>query len=378
MVTSRIVDRAGPGALGRAALPLVAGAVFALFGGAVLSSAGETLGYDFLAYHHAARRVLDGLPLYELGAEQAGGFALYLYPPPFAVLVLPLGLLDPTVAIAVWTALLIVAFGLGVWLMPVSSTVRWATVLLAGLSWPFLYALKLGQVGTILFLLFAAGWRWLEHPSRLGASAGLGAIIKVQPGLVLVWALLTRRRRAVLAGGIVVVVAALIASAVTGPGSWLDYATLLRTVNDPVGTDHNSTPGAMALSLGASISVAAAVQVVAIVVVVGVVVVAALRASAEASYLVVVVASQLLSPILWDHYAMLLLLPTAWLLQRGMWWAAALPLATALPLVAWTPPMVYTLVWTAGLLVPLAVGLREGREPAPTRRIAQGPAIIPG
>lgn len=377
-MSARTVDRAAPGALGRAALPLVAGAVFALFCGAVLSSAGETLGYDFLAYHQAARRVLDGLPLYELGAEQAGGFGLFLYPPPFALLVIPLGLLAPTVAIPVWTALLIVAFGLGVALMPVSPTVRWATVLLAGLSWPFLYALKLGQVGTILFLLFAAGWRWLEYPSRLGASAGLGAIIKIQPGLVLVWALLTRRRRAVVAGGVLVVVAALIATAVTGPGSWIDYATLLRTVNDPVGTDHNSTPGAMALRLGASVSAAATVQVVAMILVVGVVVVAALRASAEASYLVVVVAGQLLSPILWDHYAMLLLLPTAWLLHRGMWWAAALPLVTALPLVAWTPPIAYTLVWTGSLLLPLAVGLREGRAPASVRRALPGPAGAPG
>ena len=34
--------------------------------------------------------------------------------------------------------------------MPVSRTVRWWIVLLAGLSWPFAYAVKLGQVGPIL------------------------------------------------------------------------------------------------------------------------------------------------------------------------------------------------------------------------------------
>ena len=44
---------------------------------------------------------------------------------------------------------------------------------------------------------------------------------------------------------------------------------------------------------------------------------AALRRPPVASYLVAVVASQLLSPILWDHYAMLLLLPVAWLLDRA-------------------------------------------------------------
>ena len=52
--------------------------------------------------------------------------------------------------------------------------VRWWIVLLAGLSWPFVYAIKLGQVGPILFLLFAIGWRWLDDPIRLGASVALG------------------------------------------------------------------------------------------------------------------------------------------------------------------------------------------------------------
>ena len=47
-------------------------------------------------------------------------------------------------------------------------------------------------------------------------------------------------------------------------------------------------------------------------------VVAALRLGAVPSYLVAVIASQLLSPILWDHYALLLLLPVAWLMDRGL------------------------------------------------------------
>ena len=49
---------------------------------------------------------------------------------------------------------------------------RWWIVLLAGLSWPFAYAVKLGQVGPILFLLFAIGWRWLDDPIRLGRERG--------------------------------------------------------------------------------------------------------------------------------------------------------------------------------------------------------------
>ena len=57
-------------------------------------------------------------------------------------------------------------------------------------------------------------------------------------------------------------------------------------------------------------------------------VVTALRGPAVPSYLATVIVSQLLSPILWDHYALLLLLPVAWLVDRGHWWAVAFVLVT--------------------------------------------------
>ncbi len=96
------------------------------------------------------------------------------------------------------------------------------------------------------------------------------------------------------------------------------------------------------------------------------VVVAARTVSAEASYLVAVVASQVLSPLLWDHYAMLLLLPVAWLLERRQWWAVAIPLATAIPLVGTVPAAVYPVVFGICLVAPLAVELAHGeRRPGP-------------
>ena len=52
--------------------------------------------------------------------------------------------------------------------------------------------------------------------------------------------------------------------------------------------------------------------------------------NAHASLLVAVVASQMVWPVVWDHYAMLLLLPVAYLLSIGWRWAAIIPLATAL------------------------------------------------
>jgi hypothetical protein len=351
--------------LARTALPIVAILVFGAVVGATVAVAGDTRGFDFLAYHQAATRLLAGGPVYDLSFEASGGFGLFYYPPTFVPLVLPFGLLSATTAVWAWTGLLIGAFLVGVVVMPVSATVRWWTVLLAGLSWPFAYAVKLGQVGPLLFLCFAVGWRWLDDPLRLGLSGALGAAIKLQPGLVFVWALLTARYRAVVVGVVALVALATAATLLAGPGSWADFITLIRRVSDPITTAHNFTPGAIAYQLGLSADLASLIQWTSTILALVAVVVAARRAAAEASYLVALIASQLLSPILWDHYAMLLLLPVAYLLSAGRWWALIIPLATAVPLVAVTPAIVYPLAFWLTLLAVLIVGVRARTlEPA--------------
>src|SRR6185436_8123652 len=158
---------------------------------------------------------------------------------------------DPVAASWVWLGLSVAMLLGGIYLMPARASVRWGTLLLAGLSWPVAYALKLGQVGPLLLLLFAIGWRWLDRPAAVGAAGALGAIVKIQPGLILVWALLTRRFGAVAIGAAILVVAAIAATIVLGGfGVWADYVALLRNVSDPITTPHNFTPGAAAYQFG--------------------------------------------------------------------------------------------------------------------------------
>jgi hypothetical protein len=73
---------------------------------------------------------------------------------------------------------------------------------------------------------------------------------------------------------------------------------------------------------------------------------------------VAVIASQLLSPILWDHYAMLLLLPVAYLCSAGRWWALLIPVVAAVPLISITPPIAYPLCFAVALGGTLGVGIR--------------------
>jgi alpha-1,2-mannosyltransferase len=352
----------------RIVLPAAAITVFAVSVGGVVWAAAAvgTLGFDFLAYHQAANRVLHGAPLYDGSFSQAGGFGLFYYPPPFLLAILPVAALAPDVAVWVWTVAIVAAFALGVRIMPVSASVRWAIVLLAGLSWPFVYAIKLGQVGPVLFLLFAAGWRWMDSPGVLGASAAAGALIKIQPALLLVWALLTRRWPAVIVATMIVTVAVVAATFVTGGiGVWGDYAALLRGVSDPIATPHNFTPGAVAYQLGLAAPAPALIQLTSSLLVLTAVLVSARRATAEASFLVAVIASQLLSPILWDHYAMLLLLPTAWLLDRGHAWAIVIPLATSTLLISIAPAAAYPFAFGVALAAVFGVGIVRARHPQP-------------
>jgi alpha-1,2-mannosyltransferase len=267
------------------------------------------------------------------------------------------------------------AFVAGVALMPVPATIRWLVLLLGGFDWPVIYGLRLGQVSALLFLLFVLAWRWLDRQERFGLAVAGGALAKVQPGLLLVWALLTRRWRAVGVGLGALAVASIVATLVVGVGAWADYLRLLGAVNAPVTTEHNFTPGAVLYQAGVAAEVAGVVQLAAMVATV-VAVLAAIRwATPQASLIVAIVASQLLSPLLWDHYAVVLLVPTAWLLARGQAWAIAIPLATWFPLVSLTPAAVYPFLFGVGIVAPLVLGVREASQPRTNGAATAVPAV---
>ena len=346
--------------LAAAALPIVAIVVFVGALGLVIASAGDTLGFDYLTYEVAARRFLAGGPVYDLSFTHSGAFGLFDYPPPYLLVIAAnAALFSPAVATWVWMLGSIAAFVLGVALLPVSSRTRWLIILLAGLMWPFLYAVKLGQVLPFMFLIYSIGWRWVDDDRVVGVVAAVGTATKLQPAILFVWAALQRRWTVLVVGGVVLVGLALVATLFTGLQTWADYVTLIRNLAQPVETPRNFTPGAIALEFGASTLLATAIQLAWMAFVVIAVVIAAVRLPAERSYLVAVVASQMLSPILWDHYAMLLLLPVAWLLDRRMWWAALIPLALGLPVVEITPRIAYPICFAIMLVAPLVVGGRD-------------------
>ena len=294
----------------------------------VLASAGGTLGYDYHCYEAAARALGDGQPMYDAAFSVNVGTCpgTYTYPPPFAAVLVPWLSLGGAAA-GLWCLAMAACFLAGVALLPVRRDVRWLIVIVAALDWPLLYAVKLGQVEPLLFLGFAAAWRWMDRAAVVGAAAAIGTLVKVQPALLAVWAIATGRFRAAALAAVAAVALAAAATLVTGVGAWGAYVQLLRDLGGNLTTPHNFAPGAVAYQAGAAQEVAAAIQVASAAVAVAALLVAWRYAGHELSLQVTIVASQLISSPLRDHYAVLLLLPTAWLVQRGRTWAVVFPLA---------------------------------------------------
>ena len=329
----------------------------------VSAASNGTLGYDFKAYDLAVDRLLAGQSMYDQSATSMGAFGLFFYPPPFALLVMPWALLPAGLDVVAWTCTLIAATLAAIALLPVAPRVRLAVLLLAAFSWPLVFAIKLGQVGPILLLLFAIGWRSLARPGAFGIAAGLGTIIKIQPALLILWALMKARRRAAfIAIGVAAVLAA-VGTLVAGPQSWFDMLAVLGRVSRPVLAENDMGLGRLAYLAGASLDVATLIHYANVVLVLVLTGWAVIRLPAESSFLVVVTASQFVSPVLWDHYALILLLPVAWLLQRGQWWAGLIPLAAATVLAGATPTIYYPIAFWVVLLGVVWVG----RGPAPAR-----------
>ena len=328
----------------------------------ILSAAGDTLGYDFRAYLEAAHRLLHGTPLYDPGVDVAGGFAIYLYPPPFAIALVPFALLPGTaVPTLAWTALIVAALLVAISVLPVRPWVRWTLLLVAGLSWPVLYTLKLGQVGTLLLLCFAVAWRCIDRPVPLGLSIASGTLVKLQPVLLLPWALAVGRWRAATSSVVALAAVCIASLLVVGTSAWADYVALLRRVSDPVSTPHTVSPGAVAYQSGLSLEAATLFQWLAVAGVVAITLHAWFRRDPGASLVVTAVASQVLSPLVWDHYAMVLLLPVALVLDRlgRRAWPVVL-----LPIAGWLPAPVYPALFAVGLVAAWGVGRpREGPGP---------------
>ena len=338
-----------------------------------LRTAANTLGCDFSAYYGAARHWLQGLPIYDLTTTSTGSCGQYQYPPPFVLVAAPFSFFGFDLGNWLWIGFLIACWALGTAILPVRRETRWLVLLLGAIGWPLIFGVRIGQVAPILYLVFAFAWRSLDRPAPLGISVAIGALAKLQPGVLAVW-LVTRRAWRALAVAAVTAIGVVAAAALVGLGDWRGLVTVLRATTDAVTVPTNLAVGATLFSLGVPASVAGTIQTINIVTLLAIVVIAGLRLPATPGFLVAVVASQLISPIVWSHYALLLMLPVAWLLDRRLWWAAIVPAAEVWLLLPVVPNWTYTVEFYFVLAAVLVVGWRERGRAAETAPRATAPA----
>jgi len=171
---------------------------------------------DLAAYLGAARDIFDGAPLYATFLHHPFPDPTlrpaFIYPPVFALLIAPLGLLPEALASAIWLligqASLIGAIALIVrWRRPPGWAVT--TLVLATLTfYPLWIDAVQGQANLPILLLVTAGIIGIvQGRPRFGAALGVAAALKLTPIILLVWLVLDRRLRA--AGWMVGALAAL-------------------------------------------------------------------------------------------------------------------------------------------------------------------------
>jgi hypothetical protein len=353
---SRPVDRRSLVAAAAATLGL---AFLVLAAATFTGSAGQ--GFDLDAYLAAAQRVAAGGTPYQPetlgGPYQPGPAGLYLYPPPFAVLLVPATLLPHGLAVPIWVALHIAALAGAAIVMPVPRWIRAVTFAVGAFSLPTLLDLNLGNVSTFVMLASVVAWGWQGRP--LG-SVGLAASLLVRPTqavVVLLW--LARRRWREIA--LTLAALALVALATlpwVGVGAYLDFATVLRNAGSFTGIPRNVDLASATAALGLAAPLPQLAFLAGAAIAVACLVVAA-RRDAETALVTAFGAALLLSPLLWAHYLVELLIPAAFLAARGR------PLALALPLLGWLPETALPLAALAATVTPLLARPRSAPDHRP-------------
>lgn len=172
---------------------------------------------DEHAYWLAARRLIDGQPLYDPSATIATPYA-YLYPPPLAQALVPVAAFVPS---WLFNAGWIVLMGVALWWLAGRDVIH-ALALVAFL--PVAVEFWFRNIHLFLAVLVVFGLR------RWSGWLAVGAAIKLAPGLGIPYLALRGRWRAA-ATSILVGLGILAVSVAMSPDAWAQYVDFIRAVD---------------------------------------------------------------------------------------------------------------------------------------------------
>lgn len=320
-------------------------------------------GVDFFQEWSSARSFFRGDPVYSDLSESADHFLdlrvkltypqvpVNTHPPTAILLLIPLAVLDYSDAFLLWNLLSLAAFALSLGLVlhelgiPISIRACLPIVVILLLCNPLRQQVNQGQFGGLLSLMVTGVWIAARsgRPMWAGALLGAAAAIKVFPGFLFLYFILRRQWTVVAAGALSLAALTGLAAAVFGMST---YATYIREVLPRVPKFRvlwqNSSLAGLACKLfdpdpesvnrygrvvclwdrpefanvAWGLSSAIVLTLTALVI---------LRSRSQLAldraHGVSVTAMLLVSPVTWDHYFLLLLLPLAlvwqWLPSTG-------------------------------------------------------------
>jgi alpha-1,2-mannosyltransferase len=328
--TTRRLRSTGEGAvkISSAAVAVLALAVFAgllvLYARRALSGyAAGPLPYDLVVFLDAADDVLAGRNPFP-PPDALSGDANYVYPPLLALALVPLAVLPVGAAVVLWTIAGVAAVCGALWLLGVRD---WRVYAIA-LAFPATRdAVGAGTVGPLLLLGTALAWRYRDaRPAPAGLAAGVTAALKLFTWPVLVWLAVTGRARAAAGGVLVAALAVLVSWAVIGFDGLVDYPALVRRLSE-LEADRSYSLVAVGEAIGLSEALALAVSLVTGAALLAV----AIRRGREddrGALTAAIAAALVLTPIVWIHYLVLLLVPLALYRPRfsPLWLVLLVPL----------------------------------------------------
>ncbi len=321
-------------------------------------------GGDFAIFRRAGQAVLHGRsPYVHPTLKLLAANDRFVYPTPFALPFIPFAEAPEKVAATAFLVLSVAAVLASLWLFGVRDWRCYGASLL-GVS--VIGALGVGSIGPVLLLLCALGWRYRDN-TVAGVPLALAVAAKLFLWPVLVWMLVTRRFRA-FAASLATIAATLALWASIDANGMRRYPQTVRLLNDVQRWKSYSVQSlSISLNVPASTSelVAGAVGVAAIAVLV-----LLRRRGDEVVFSAAIVSALVATPILWNHYLVLLLAPIALARPRlaPLW---------LLPLVLWATPhpeslgAVWRIVLVLAVIALVAIQTVRRNSPRPlTERLA--------
>ena len=184
----------------------------------------------FLAYYQGAEALLNNAPLYN-GLD---GW-IYLYPPLFAQMLMPIATLDNyDVAVLLWyvinVALLMgTLFSLSRYVPPARAKLLWIAPIV---FLPFWQALYLGQVTTIMLALLTFAWICMREDRAViaGMLLALASWIKVFPAILILYFIFKRDWRVLRGVVLLGTVLAIAQVLISGPDIMFEFFDILLSL----------------------------------------------------------------------------------------------------------------------------------------------------